>query len=132
MTAKIIDHAINLVPGTGDAVELNLGFDVVFTGNDLSAGQSGAAKYELVCGLWDDDSLSNDHITTDIHHIEPQSIQQVTGVEMPFVLSRNELEDKEPPGEGTIEVFGEFFLKRNGRRLGPRDKTKNVDIELPS
>ncbi len=131
MTVRIIDHAIQLLPGSGDAVELNLGFDIVFTGNDLTEGQSGTTRFDVVCTLWDEDTFSDDRLSGDIQRIDPQSIQQVTGVNMPFVLSRAELDEEEPPGDGTVEVYGDFFLRRNGRRVGgTAGKTGTVDISF--
>lgn len=128
---KIVDTAINVTSRTSTHVELLLGVDTRFTGSDLTDGQSGAAKFEMHCSIYDDDTFSDDHITGYTVRMEPASIQALTGVNMPFTLSLTSLRSKEPPYESTIELYGEFTLHKNGRKLGPSVKTRNKDVELP-
>jgi hypothetical protein len=55
----------------------------------------------------------------------------LTGVNILFDLSWAELREKEPWNESKIEVFGEFTLKKDNKKLGPSVNGINWRIDLP-
>jgi hypothetical protein len=128
---KIVDTGISIISQTATNVQLALGVDTRFTGVDLSQGQTGAATFEMTCKIWDDDTFSDDLIASKSHVMEPGSILELTGVDMPFSLSLAQLRKKEPSFEKTLEIFGEFTLRKNGLKLGPSAKSRTIDIKLP-
>jgi len=128
---KIVDTGISIASQTTTRVQLVLGVDIRFTGVDLFQGQTSVAKFEMTCTLWDDDTLFDDQITSESVVIEPGSIREVTGIDIPFNLSLADLRRKESRFEATIEIYGEFTLTKNKAKLGPSANSRTIDIKLP-
>jgi hypothetical protein len=128
---RIVATAISTVERTNTHIRLDLGVDIRFTGDDLLQGQTGTAKFEIECLLWDDDWVYNDFIDGKQVILQPESIQELTGVNILFDLSWAELREKEPWNESKIEVFGEFTLKKDNKKLGPSVNGINWRIDLP-
>jgi hypothetical protein len=128
---RIDDTGILISSRTATHVQLVLGVDVRFTGADLFQGQTGAAQFKVRCDIWDDDLFINDYITGIFHTMEPESLLELTSVEIPFNLSLAELQSNWSSFEGHIEIFGEFTLMKNGAKLGPSVITRNIVIKLP-
>ncbi len=63
--------------------------------------------------------------------MEPGSIREVTGVDMPFSLSLAELRSKEPSFEKTYRNIRRVYADENNAKLGPSAKSRNIDIKLP-
>ena len=85
----------------------------------------------MTCTLRDDDTFFDDQITSKSVVMEPRSIREVTGVDIPFNLSLAELRSIEPLFEATIEIYGEFMLTKNNAKLGPSAKSPTIDVKLP-
>ena len=128
---RIVDTAISIGSETPTTVFLKLGVDIHFTGGDLPAGRSGAAQFRIRCIVWDDDAAFNDFITSRTQLIKTDEVQEITGIDMEFSLSKQKLRDSETAAERFIELFGEFILTKNGKKLGPSVKTRNVNFRLP-
>lgn len=128
---RIVDTGISVASRTATHVQLVLGVDTRFTGVDLAEGRNGTSRFEMTCKIWDDDTFSDDLITTATQVMAPASILELTGIDMPFTLSLAQLRNREPSYESTIELFGEFTLRKNGTKLGPSAKSRTLDIKLP-
>ena len=128
---KIVDTAISVVSRDADNLQLLLGVDTRFTGVDLHQGRTGAARFEMTCRIWDDDTFSDDLVTSATHVMEPGSILELTGVDMPFTLPFSDLRKKEPGYESNIELFGDFTLRKNGARVGSSVKSRTLNVKFP-
>jgi hypothetical protein len=114
-----------------DHAQLNLGVDIRFTGVDMFEGQTGAAQFTIECTLWESDWFFDDHITGKQVILEPGSIQELTGVNILFDLSWAELSELDNTLEGSVEIFGEFTLRKNNEKLGPSVNGHKWRIDIP-
>lgn len=128
---KITHTRIKEGASGGDLIFMLAGADVLFTGTDLTQGRSGAARFELECILWDDDTVFNDRIARQIVPIPRARIAPTTAMEIQFSLSIAKLRAAETSLERVIELFGEFKLRRNGRQIGPAVKSRNLNYHFP-
>ena len=129
----IEDNAISVqYSETTNPVKLTVGVDVRFTGVDMFQGQTGAAKFSVLCTIWEEDKLFDDRVTMQEHVMEPGSILEVTGFEMIFDLLADELIKTESwidYKKFDVELYGVLTLMKNGLKHGPGRSVKTGTVK---
>jgi hypothetical protein len=129
----IEDNAISVQSSeTTNRVKLTVGVDVRFTGVDMFQGQTGAAKFSVLCTIWEEDKVFDDRITMQEHVMEPGSIFEVTGFEMIFDLPSDELYETESwidIESFDVELYGVLTLMKNGLKHGPGGSVKTGTVK---